>query len=646
MTRDEIKIKQCLLYLSLLLVEKKDDEQIFEKQMTPFLTNPEAVFIPICKTFYDQYPKSEITGLQLIPLFLYSMRLWGDFDHIFRNLWGANGQIAYVQPILDDDFKITEPKKSVKVKTVKVASAKKFWNFKEDVNANLLRGVVYDSDTGLQITNQEVFNSHIDKLYNDILGTAPVAADETVVKIKKIICHLMVETHNTLSDEEKNQLSVFSVENMKTSSPNSISFGNRLTPAPLASADRASFRIFYGPPGTGKTREARLSVGDSKERYKIVQVHPSSSYEDMIEGIKPVTFANGDVKYEVQDGPIKIMSKKANGTWVKSIASARHFKDSENEFILLNFPIGTISKWFSSGETYSCRIQGNGEYQTILNDQPANSDTIKFDIKNASDKLIWINFGFDLNHDSEIQERFVQLEFKGKNWGSGHYVIVLDELNRGNVASIMGELVFAISEARGTHSDKKAVTLQYSHEEFIWPQNLSLYGTMNSTDVSLDRIDQAIKRRFDFIITPPEPEVLKIDGLEEKGLHLYLKEINDVLKESAAEYGAFNIKDKLLGHAIFLPLKEYIMSNQKANNFELNVGLEFKKLWDNQIIQSLLSIFNGSRDELENFISAKLTKFSPTPDSKNKNHGSIFGWKYEISTQHLGESKKPNVINS
>lgn len=410
--------------------------------------------------------------------------------------------------------------------------------------------------------------------------------------------------------------------------------------------NKPSFRIFYGPPGTGKTREARLSVGDSKERYKIVQVHPSSSYEDMIEGIKPVTFANGDVKYEVQDGPIKIMSKKANGTWVKSIASARHFKDGENEFILLNFPIGTISKWFSSGESYSCRIQKDGGHQTILNDQPANSDTIKFDIKNSSDKIIWTNLGFDLKHDSGIQERFIQLEFKGINWGSGHYVIVLDELNRGNVASIMGELVFAISEARGTHSDKKAVTLQYSHEEFIWPQNLSLYGTMNSTDVSLDRIDQAIKRRFDFIITPPEPSVLKIDGLDEKGLHLYLKEINDVLTDYAAEYGAFNIKDKLLGHAIFLPLKDYITSNQTANNFEISVGLEFKKLWDNQIIQSLLSIFNGSRDELEKFISDKLTKFSPIPDSKNKNHGSIFGWKYEISNQDKGEIKKPNVVNS
>ncbi|MGZ3783896.1 MAG: hypothetical protein ACXWR0_05140 [Bdellovibrio sp.] len=412
------------------------------------------------------------------------------------------------------------------------------------------------------------------------------------------------------------------------------------------SDSKPNFKIFYGPPGTGKTREARLSVGESKERYKIVQVHPSSSYEDMIEGIKPVTFANGDVKYEVQDGPIKIMSKKASGSWVKSIASARHFKDSNNEFILLNFPIGTISKWFSSGETYSCRIQTDSGYHSVLTDQPANADTIKIDIKNETDKLLWTKLGFNLNQDSAIQERFVQFEFKGKNWGSGLYVIVLDELNRGNVASILGELVFAISEARGTHSDKKAVTLQYSHEDFIWPQNLCLYGTMNSTDVSLDRIDQAIKRRFDFIITPPNPTILKIDGLEEKGLNLYLKEINDVLENSAAEYGAFNIKDKLLGHAIFIPLKEYITSNQKTNNFELNVGLEFKKLWDNQIIQSLLSIFNGSRDELEKFISDKLTKFSPLPDAKNKNQGSIWGWKYEILNQDLTENKKQNVVNS
>src|SRR6185437_12468686 len=57
---------------------------------------------------------------------------------------------------------------------------------------------------------------------------------------------------------------------------------------------RSEFKIFYGPPGTGKTREARAQVGANKENFKIIQIHPSSAYEDVIEGIKPVTFPNGD----------------------------------------------------------------------------------------------------------------------------------------------------------------------------------------------------------------------------------------------------------------------------------------------------------------------------------------------------------------
>lgn len=648
MNRGEIKIKQCLLYLSLILLENKDNEQIFEKQMTSILTNPDVVFIPICKTFYEQFPESDVSGMQLIPLFLYSMRLWGDFDHMFRNLWGANGQIAYVQPTLDSDFEIKEPKKAVKVKTVKIASSKKFWNFEEEVNSNLLKGVVYDTATGLQISNKEVFSSHIDNLFMDLFENKPSVNDDSITKVRKMICRLMKETFTKLDDDEKNQLNTFKSEKLNFSlvkhTPNSILNSNNFS----ETSHRPNFKIFYGPPGTGKTREAQILAGNSKEKYKLVQVHPSSSYEDMIEGIKPVTFANGDVKYEVQDGPIKIMAKKANNSWVRSIASARYFQDGKNEFILINFSIGTMSKWFSVDEKFSCRIFGEDSYKTVLNDHYAKSDTFKSDIKTEEERSFWKKLGFTLIQDSNIEERFVQIEFKGSTWGMGHYVIVLDELNRGNVASILGELVFAISEARGTHniSEKKAITLQYSHEEFTWPQNLSLYGTMNSTDVSLDRIDQAIKRRFDFRTTPPQPELLRIDGLSENGLNVYLARLNDVLLEFGAEYGAYNIKDKLLGHALFLPMKEFIKVNMTNSDFEKLVGNELKNLWDNQISQSLLSVFNGSRDEFEKFSKDKLGKFSPQANPNSDKSGLIFGWSYDLTISPDVQNKISSVANS
>lgn len=234
----------------------------------------------------------------------------------------------------------------------------------------------------------------------------------------------------------------------------------------------------------------------------------------------------------------------------------------------------------------------------------------------------WRNQGFTFN-PNETEEIFVQLEFKGSDWGKGNYVLVLDELNRGNVASILGELVFAISEARGTHADKKAVSLQYSHEEFVWPQSLNLYGTMNSTDVSLDRIDQAIKRRFEFEIVEPDPSVLKIEGVE-NGLDKYLHELNLVLATAGKESGAYNVKDKLIGHSYFLPLCEWATGKSQDEEFKRHIGTELKRLWENQILQSLHSIFNGSSDELDKFVSENLKQFAPNAEAKK-----IFGWPFD-----------------
>lgn len=401
------------------------------------------------------------------------------------------------------------------------------------------------------------------------------------------------------------------------------------------SRSQPNFKIFYGPPGTGKTREARNLTQGSVNNFKIIQIHPSSSYEDLIEGIKPVTFASGDVKYEVQDGPIKIMSKKSDNLWVKSLVNIRKFKEVDYNFILLNFPIGTLSKWFSNGESFSCRILIGDKYYAVFENQQAKSDTIKIDLTNEDEKLIWNRVGMTKKFSDGIEETYAQIEFKGNLWGNGDYVLVLDELNRGNVSSILGELIFAISEARGTHTDKKAVTLQYSHEEFLWPSNLSLYGTMNSTDVSLDRIDQAIKRRFDFKVVMPNSDLLKIDTIEENGLDKYLTELNKQVMAHGEESGAYNVKDKLIGHASFLQLKELISHRKTDGTFKIFVGTELKKLWDSQIYQSLLSIFNGSREDLDKFIDSKLKKVAPSTVEKL-----IFGWPYKdpINEENIGKA--------
>src|SRR5213076_1409189 len=82
------------------------------------------------------------------------------------------------------------------------------------------------------------------------------------------------------------------------------------------------------------------------------------------------------------------------------------------------------------------------------------------------------------------------------------YVLVIDEINRGNLPRIFGELLYLLE-----YRDQ-AVTLPYSRREFRLPANLVLLGTMNAADRSVALIDQALRRRFSFLEMPPDPAVL------------------------------------------------------------------------------------------------------------------------------------------
>ena len=121
------------------------------------------------------------------------------------------------------------------------------------------------------------------------------------------------------------------------------------------------------------------------------------------------------------------------------------------------------------------------------------------------------------------------------------YVIIIDEINRGNVAKIFGELITIIEkDKRGDH-----VTLAYSRDEFDIPKNLYIIGTMNTADRSLTQIDAALKRRFSMMEIPPDYSVL--GDQEVDGIHLgrLLEKINDGIRANGS-------RDNQIGHSYFM----------------------------------------------------------------------------------------------
>jgi len=156
----------------------------------------------------------------------------------------------------------------------------------------------------------------------------------------------------------------------------------------------------------------------------------------------------------------------------------------------------------------------------------------------------------------EIQPGIFKLMCEAASKDAGkNYVLIIDEINRGNISQIFGELITLIEDSKRKKHDQKddepneslEIILPYSKQPFSVPDNLYIIGTMNTADRSVEAIDTALRRRFSFEEMPPKPELLN-DNLEEINLQNVLTNINARL-----EY--LKDRDHAIGHAFLINCK-------------------------------------------------------------------------------------------
>ena len=184
---------------------------------------------------------------------------------------------------------------------------------------------------------------------------------------------------------------------------------------------------------------------------------------------------------------------------------------------------------------------------------------------------------------------FMQICEKARKDVGNPYVLIIDEINRGNVANIFGELITLIEDNK---REKLRVKLPYSNKDFTIPKNLFIIGTMNTADRSVEALDTALRRRFRFEEMMPNSELLKNDGTNTyweftDNNHKFL--LKDILDTINSRIEVLKDRDHLIGHSYFMEFKD-------TNNITTE---EMKDIFFDKIIPLLQEYFYGDYEKIQ-----------------------------------------------
>ena len=383
--------------------------------------------------------------------------------------------------------------------------------------------------------------------------------------------------------------------------------------------------IFRGAPGTGKSFLAKKIAADiisngkvdkyedltdeQKKQVEFVQFHPSYDYSDFVEGLRPKLNNDGTMGFELRDGIFKEFVARARKNYedsqkpqemVEKEASAQEsltsffssiefgstpFKttngneftitDVDDKHIYISIPgnaaankialdMGEITKMLESGQEFE-RVKNITQFFG----KKYNTQGYSYDF--ALYKVI---------KDSETSTE--NTETKTERTELKKYVFIIDEINRGEISKIFGELFFALDP--GYRGESGSISTQYSNlhsdtdEKFYIPENVYIIGTMNDIDRSVDSFDFAMRRRFRFVEIKANDQIEMLNSLGNKANEAKARLI--ALNNEIATTEDLN-ENYQIGSAYFLKLED----------------IGFDQLWTDHLQPLLQDYVQGMYDE-------------------------------------------------
>jgi 5-methylcytosine-specific restriction endonuclease McrBC GTP-binding regulatory subunit McrB len=384
--------------------------------------------------------------------------------------------------------------------------------------------------------------------------------------------------------------------------------------------------IFRGAPGTGKTYLAKEIAADiisggsttdiskvNTEQWAFVQFHPNYDYSDFIEGLRPIMNTDNSLGFKLQDGVFKTFVNKARKNYEDSTKTDDDIKKEASFQNTIKQFLDTVEY----GETEFSIKKGNEFFITNVDDDylyiniPANLSRSNTKLSISKLKNL-IESGKSFNKVTEISQFFGQknntmedsyyysifkkllkIQNENKNIQNSTtidkpvnkpYVFIIDEINRGEISKILGELFFSIDP--GYRGKAGEISTQYSNmhadpdEKFYIPDNVYIIGTMNDIDRSVDSFDFAMRRRFRFIEIKASDNTKMLDQLGNEDLKREAIERMNRLNNAIVEVDDLN-ENYQIGASYFLKLDT----------------LSFKDLWTDCLKPLLSDYIQGMYDE-------------------------------------------------
>ena len=383
--------------------------------------------------------------------------------------------------------------------------------------------------------------------------------------------------------------------------------------------------IFRGAPGTGKSYLAKQIAADiisngftdrysdltdeQKRQMEFVQFHPSYDYSDFVEGIRPKMNEDGSMGFELQEGIFKCFVDKAR----KNLENSQKSKEKIKKEISANTVMANFFDSIEYGVKEFHTIKGNKFTVTDVDEKyiyiaiPGNKTVDKLNL-NIDEIRKMLESGRDFEKVSDITGFFGK-QFATQNYSYDFvlfkeikkeglkevktnvapeelkkYIFIIDEINRGEISKILGELFFSIDP--GYRGKSGEVATQYSNmhddpdEKFYIPENVYIIGTMNDIDRSVDSFDFAMRRRFRFVEVKAKATQGMLESLENEALKSRAVERMDRLNAEILKVDDLN-ENYQLGASYFLKLKTQ----------------SFEELWTDYLKPLLQDYVRGLYDE-------------------------------------------------